>query len=731
MSVFVDLLGDRVVATLFVTFLHTLWQGALVAGVAWAGLWALRDRRPEARYAWSVASLAILVALPLVTAAWVSRPTADPGPPPVAIRPSGIATGAPETPGPADAAAESHLRADARGTPLAGDPPAPGPTLADRAAPWIAALWLLGALALLARNLGGWLLVRHRILERGSPVDDPWPGVLRDLAVRLKIRRPVRLLASDDVPVPLVAGWLRPIVVVPASLMTGVSAGTIEALLAHELAHVRRHDYLVNLLQIAAESALFFHPAVWWLSTRIRDEREHCCDEVAARAVGERITYARALVEVAGRLSGRRLVAASGGSLLERVRRLTDADPRSPLPSPWAGAALIVSVPLALAVGAWAPAVPGPVAPTDVPEAGAPADPAAVPSRAAGDAAPPAVATEAGSLAARWARAIEDLGTSGGWIAWGVTGSAEGTYLVDGASAEPSDEDDVSSARDRLGEAIGPAGAILVFGFDPGAPAGNDVPRVRLRAPDAPLHLDGRPLRWLGPAPDGESVALLERLIAATSDPDARAEMAAALSLHADGGLAAASVARLLAREPDPEVRAEAIAWLDRHSGRDVYELMRSALEDDPAPEVRRAVLSSIDEPAVRDTFDIEATLLAAIFDDPDRDVRADALDALEDLRSDAAGAGLRRVAREHPDAELRESAVQALEEYPGADRAGLLERIALDDPSPIVREAAFDVLSDLAPAAAVPGLRRIARDHPDARMRSAAVETLKDFGAR
>jgi hypothetical protein len=124
--------------------------------------------------------------------------------------------------------------------------------------------------------------------------------------------------------VPTVIGWLRPVILLPASTLTGLSAAQIEALLAHELAHIRRYDYLINLLQTAVETLLFYHPAVWWISRQIREEREHCCDDLAVAACGNVLIYARALAELERlRVAAPRFaVAATGGPLVRRIQRL-------------------------------------------------------------------------------------------------------------------------------------------------------------------------------------------------------------------------------------------------------------------------------------------------------------------------------------------------------------------------------------------------------------------------
>src|SRR6185295_8555391 len=129
------------------------------------------------------------------------------------------------------------------------------------------------------------------------PAEMAWEESFAALAERLAITRPVRLAVSTLAQVPAVVGWLKPIVLVPAGVFAGMTAEQIEALLAHELAHVRRYDYLVNLVQTAAETLFFYHPAVWWVSRQIRTERENCCDDLAVEVSGNTLAYVQALTE--------------------------------------------------------------------------------------------------------------------------------------------------------------------------------------------------------------------------------------------------------------------------------------------------------------------------------------------------------------------------------------------------------------------------------------------------
>ena len=157
-----------------------------------------------------------------------------------------------------------------------------------------------------------------------SPVADNVAALLSDLARRMGLTRPVAILESARVQVPVVVGHLRPLILLPVSLASQLPVAQLEAILAHELAHVRRHDYLVNLWQTLAETVLFYHPAVWWLSRRLRQERENCCDDLAVAVVENRVEYGRALLAVAQLQAHPTALALGvrGGSLPARIARL-------------------------------------------------------------------------------------------------------------------------------------------------------------------------------------------------------------------------------------------------------------------------------------------------------------------------------------------------------------------------------------------------------------------------
>jgi uncharacterized protein (TIGR03435 family) len=208
---------------------------------------------------------------------------------------------------------------------------------------WVVWLWLAGASAFWVRLMGGWWIAARMRSERVRQAPPEWQRTLDRLGARIGLSRPARLLVSALVQVPTVVGWLRPVVLVPVAALAALAPEHVEALLAHELAHIRRHDYLVNILQSIAEALLFYHPAVWWVSGHIRTEREMCCDGVAVSVTGDALTYAHALAELESNRSAcfDAALAANGGSLADRIGRLL-GQPRS-VPRAWASPGVTAS----------------------------------------------------------------------------------------------------------------------------------------------------------------------------------------------------------------------------------------------------------------------------------------------------------------------------------------------------------------------------------------------------
>jgi beta-lactamase regulating signal transducer with metallopeptidase domain len=307
--------------------MHFLWQGTLVGLAAWGALAVLERAKASTRYAVALGALLLMATLPFATAFWLAGDT--PRLTPSAVSAVASIVKAPELSG---------------GTVTVK-------TFGSSLLPWVFNAWLAGVAALSLIHLEGFRRVRY-LSRQGKPVEETLQTLARDLGRRLGIQRAVALLESAAVTVPATVGWLRPVVLVPVSAFTGLAPRQLEAILAHELAHVRRHDYLVNLFQTAVETLLFYHPAVWWVSAQVRRERENCCDDLAVEVCGDRLGYARALVELEGlRAAAPRLaLAATGGSLSGRVRRLLAA-PDRPSRRPWAAGLLVLALlPAAAAV---------------------------------------------------------------------------------------------------------------------------------------------------------------------------------------------------------------------------------------------------------------------------------------------------------------------------------------------------------------------------------------------
>jgi beta-lactamase regulating signal transducer with metallopeptidase domain len=328
------------------TLVNFVWQGAVVALLLAIALRMLRRAPANLRYLAGCVALALMVLAPLVTSYCVAK-RAEPAPAvsaeqaPVVVAPTVVTAPAPHGTKLVVAAKPVHVQEELN-------------RRLNSVLPWLVTGWFAGVLALSCRLLAGWLRIRRWKCGATEAFAESWREKLDELARRLSISRPVRLVQSALVEVPTVIGWLRPIILLPTSCMTGLSPQQLESILAHELAHIYRHDYLVNLLQSAVETLLFYHPAVWWVSRRIREERENCCDDIAVKICGDPVAYARALatLEELRAAPAQLALAARGGSLLQRIQRLLgkSGGNASPRAWPWAGAMVVVAL-MAVGIG--------------------------------------------------------------------------------------------------------------------------------------------------------------------------------------------------------------------------------------------------------------------------------------------------------------------------------------------------------------------------------------------
>jgi beta-lactamase regulating signal transducer with metallopeptidase domain len=327
---------------------HFIWQGAILGLTVRLVVRAGR-LGAKARYTLGVCCLATMAALPIAT-------TID------------IGQGA--------AGASSAVRL----TTMVGGPSGATSVVTDRlafgsASTWnlhavVVVGWLVGVTLLSLRLFGGWVVTRRLVDGARGPAGPDIRALARRVADRLALSRVVGVFESPTIAVPMLVGWIKPCVILPTAALSGLTPVQVEALLAHELAHVRRHDYLVNLLQTAVETMLFYHPAVWWISRDVRETREHCCDDLAV-AVCDRVVYASALADLAAMATvtaGPRLaLAATDGSLVGRVRRILGGrdDGREVKPGWWPAVLLALAVagmaPIALSSAARTPRPAPPV----------------------------------------------------------------------------------------------------------------------------------------------------------------------------------------------------------------------------------------------------------------------------------------------------------------------------------------------------------------------------------
>lgn len=316
------------------TLFHSLWEGALAALVLLAILLAVRS--PRVRYACAcVAMLGVLAGFVVTFSRLVPRQMAAgaslPGVIPWPLLDQGQSSG--------------NL---------------PAPSGLAEILPWLAPFWIAGVFLFQLRSVAAWMGARRLRCRGVCNAPGPWQQRLDRLRAGLRLSKPVVLLESCLADVPLVIGYLRPVVLLPVGLLAGMPPGQVEAILLHELAHIRRHDYLVNLLQSVVESFLFYHPAVWWMSRVIRAEREKCCDDLTVATSANAHDYAAALaaLEQTRCRAAEAALAATGGSLVKRIRRLL-YQPKGSAFAPLFSAAILTIAAVGV-LAAWQARTPAP-----------------------------------------------------------------------------------------------------------------------------------------------------------------------------------------------------------------------------------------------------------------------------------------------------------------------------------------------------------------------------------
>ena len=337
MNPFQNLISPQLLEAIGAALLHSLWQIALVAGLLWMALRVFQST--NTRYVLCTAALALMALLPVATGiqVYLSAPIST-------FKSITVLDTDDQLTG--NRLTGDHLEqkppVESQSTSHDGLDPAQSTSQLNNWQPIAVFLWLIGVVFFSIRLAGG-LFTVARLKRNGIPIADPAiDSLYQALAARMGIARPAKLRSSTQTDQPLIIGWLKPVILLPASMLTGIHPKHVEAILAHELAHVRRHDYLVSLAQSVMETLFFYHPAIWWVSSRIRIEREYCCDDLAVAVLENKTTYVQALAGLEGRRIPALAPSAAGGRLVDRVRRLV-GDPRKQNSS-WAPILLTVLV---------------------------------------------------------------------------------------------------------------------------------------------------------------------------------------------------------------------------------------------------------------------------------------------------------------------------------------------------------------------------------------------------
>lgn len=329
-----NLFNSPILTSLALTLLHFLWQGVLVAIVLKSALLIFNNNKPQLRYALSALAMLVNLLLPIITFIIVYR---------------------------TEVTSVNTLASSLALNEFILELKQPDALFTYRELtetlplllPYLSILWL-GTITLLASKLLIEITTVNRLPQQGTVApSDKLQARFDELAKQIQLRITPRLLISLKVDVPMAIGWLKPVVLLPANMITGLNSEQLEMLILHELAHIRRHDYLVNFLQTLVEILLFFHPAVLWVSKQMRNEREYCSDDIAVQHCGNAIAYAHTLADTASLCTKvhnhtipAMAMAASGGDLKQRVIRLVDhhCAPSNNISKWFASATIIFSV---------------------------------------------------------------------------------------------------------------------------------------------------------------------------------------------------------------------------------------------------------------------------------------------------------------------------------------------------------------------------------------------------
>lgn len=288
------------------TLVHFLWQGLAIAAAYWLVCCVTRTGNSQVRYWSGMVAFLVSAVVPMVTFSfyWSSGSAVE----------SATAYAVPIMPVGGDLSL-STLQLLSAGM--------------ESALPFVVVLWALGVALLSVRAFLGWIGAHRLVRLDTSQVSQSLQDILHKLMNSLEVRQAVQVLRSARVKVPTVVGWLKPVILLPVAVINRLPEDQLEMIIAHELGHIRRYDYLLNLLQVVIETLFFYHPAVRWMSRQVRQEREHCCDDLVIANCNQPVLYARALANLEimrDEPVPAFAMAATGGDLIHRLHRIVRQD---------------------------------------------------------------------------------------------------------------------------------------------------------------------------------------------------------------------------------------------------------------------------------------------------------------------------------------------------------------------------------------------------------------------
>lgn len=716
---------------------HSVWQAGVIAVLTAGALFTLRRAAAATRYWVAVFGLAMMAATPVATVyVWQISGVAPSSPAKhqdvlagQTAAPPSISNGAPLDKPAVTTRAERGSATAALGS--SGS--------LERYFGWIVAVWLLGVLVFSMRTVAGFMWARRLTREGTKAVNDQLRGTAARIADHMGIRTAVRVLESSRVSVPMLVGWVRPVMLMPASVLTGLLPQQIEAILAHELAHVRRHDYVINLLQTVVETLYFYHPAAWWLSGRIREEREHACDDLAVAACGgDRVFYSRVLlmVEESRGAAPALAVAVSGGSLPRRIQRLLgveqahlDIGPR------WYAGVFTIALAVVTAGG---------LIDDGQPRENESSWAASVDTR---HARPDTVIRYPGSgpLADRWRWAEQQAKRNHFeryWIGYLIKGDEAGQTWLHFDRVVPVSMPGISMQGNvRLGgnfNTVHLAGAPLrqlLGDYEPNDVAvflaydGRRLARMHLASFAFPMNFNGAPVLWLDRVQDAESIERLQQLDATTRDENLREDLTAAIGAHRDAR-AAVPVLRLWAEDQNrpADVRKQAVEALANYQQPELLGVLAHVARTDPAEDVRAEAVEAIGELKDRAALDTLVAFARTLTERPQRE----AVEAIADMPGDRGLIALRALIDDRSlSVDIRRNAVESLAESSNApEMLQTLTQLATRPDAEDIQRIAIEAMSEVQVDSSerLKALLNIVEHHSDPDMQARAAEAISEL---